>query len=123
MGRVLRQAERLKASPGIRLVDEWWLRHTGNDSRLTKEEQYAVATATAGFLELSHVLWALWPETVSHGTAWEVGYFRHLCPPNRIVVTGRTSHECPFTAYADLRDTSDDIGFHEVLRILREFQQ
>jgi nucleoside 2-deoxyribosyltransferase len=120
MGRVLRQAERLMASPGVRIVDEWWLRHDGSDERYTIEQQRTITAITVSRIEGASVLWALWPETTSHGTAWEVGYFTRYSPHGILIITGRTASSCAFTARADLRDTSDDIGFHEVLRLVRE---
>jgi hypothetical protein len=119
MGRVLRSAERLLATPGIRVVDEWWLRHDGQDERYTIDQQRTIAAIAVSRLDEANLLWALWPETASHGTAWEVGHFSRF-PHGRLVITGRTASSCAFTARADFRDVSDDVGFHEVLRVLRE---
>lgn len=121
MGRVLRYAERLELGGPLEIVDRWWLRHDGNDARLARIDQVAVTRVQESHLRETDVLWVLWPETVSHGTAYELGYYRGVMGPSKgiIVLTGRTAADCVFTGIADYRDTSDDLGFVEVLRLAR----
>lgn len=119
--RVLRYVRLLEASGLVVLTYRWWdavaAHGVDKDSELTKEEARRHASADLRGVESADVLWCLWPEVFSVAAPLELGYA--LGRRTATVVSGAKSHECIFTALADYRDTSDDLGLIETLRIAK----
>jgi hypothetical protein len=117
LGRVEKVAGWLAEYRGlVEIVEPWWERFRAagaDDSSLTRGEQGRHALRSLYALDCADLFWGLWPETYSAGTTFEYGYAYARA---QTVITGRTSADCIFTARADYRDSSDQLGLVEVIR-------
>lgn len=124
LARVLPIAERLEAA-GVTITHKWWvsvMEHgVGNDGELTAEAQRGFAAGDLQGINSADLVWALWPQSGSHGTAVELGYAIAKMGGGQglmVVASGHTAKKSIFTALATCRAESDDAAFAAVMRLL-----
>lgn len=123
LDRVRAAVTKLESCGLFRLLDPWWQtaeKWSGRDAELERTDQTRIAETHEAHIRHARIFWMLWPERISHGAVYELGYasaHRWCVGAARlqIVVSGRGSSQTIYTASAQYRDESDALGFMAVL--------
>lgn len=126
LDRVRRVARDLERTRMVLLTDPWWHgaeEWAGRDGLHTRLAAIGYAAGHERAIRDAQIFWLLWPHQVSFGAVYELGYVSahrwHVGTPKLpIVVSGRGVSDTIYTAAADYRDESDDMGLMEVLRLV-----
>jgi hypothetical protein len=123
LDRVLPMVAKLEESGLVRFTYEWWKavqRHgVGKDHELTNDDRRSYALRDASAIADSRIFWLLYPDGVSFGAAFELGYAMR-CRATTIV-TGKCSRNSPFPSIASFEHEVDEAGLAHVLELAWHF--
>lgn len=125
LARVRKVAAALEQTGMFHLVDPWWIgaeEWAGKDYLHTRQAAVGYAAGHERAMRDAQIFWLLWPRQGSHGALYELGYVsahRWHAGSSRVplVVTGPGASETIYTAAADYRDESDELGLVECMRL------
>lgn len=125
LDRVCHFATALDRTGMFLLTDRWWNgaeEWSGKDHLHSRLTAVGIAAGHERAMRDAQIFWLLWPLQGSHGAVYELGYFTAVrwhkgAEARHIVVSGRGASATVYTAAADYRDESDELGITEVMRL------